>query len=80
MLVEPYGNDQFSNARRLLALGVGGAMHPHKLTVAGLVHMLETRVLTSEARERALELAARLKTEDRLALACDLIEQQLTAL
>jgi UDP:flavonoid glycosyltransferase YjiC (YdhE family) len=80
MLVEPYGNDQFFNARRVLALGVGGAMHPHKLTGSGLVRMLETRVLTTEVRGRAMELSARIKTEDGLTVACDLIEQQLTAL
>jgi hypothetical protein len=45
-----------------------------KLTLAGLVPMLETRV------ERALEFATRLKTEDGLAVAGDLIEQQLRAL
>jgi UDP:flavonoid glycosyltransferase YjiC (YdhE family) len=79
MLVEPYGNDQFFNARRVLALGVGGAMHPHKLTVVGLTRMLEERVLTPEVRRRALELGARLREEDGLTVASDLIEQQLTS-
>jgi UDP:flavonoid glycosyltransferase YjiC (YdhE family) len=78
MLVEPYGNDQFFNSRRVLALGVGGAMHPHKLSAIGLTRMLEERILTTEVRGRALELSARLQAEDGLTVACDLIEHQLT--
>ena len=77
MLVEPYGNDQFFNARRILALGVGAAMHPHKLTVTGLARVLEEKVLTADVRRRALELATGLQAEDGLTMACDLIEQQL---
>jgi UDP:flavonoid glycosyltransferase YjiC (YdhE family) len=80
MLVEPYGNDQFFNARRVLALGVGAAMHPHKLSAAGVVRVLEEKVLPAEVRGRALELGTRLEAEDGLAVACDLIEQQLTTL
>jgi UDP:flavonoid glycosyltransferase YjiC (YdhE family) len=79
MLVEPYGNDQFFNARRVLALGVGAAMHPHKLTATGLTRVLDEKVLTADVRRRASELGARLRAEDGLAVACDLIEQQLTA-
>jgi UDP:flavonoid glycosyltransferase YjiC (YdhE family) len=77
MLVEPYGNDQFFNARRVLGLGVGAAMHPHKLTATGLTRILEEKVLTADVRRNALELGARLQAEDGLTVACDLIEQQL---
>jgi UDP:flavonoid glycosyltransferase YjiC (YdhE family) len=77
MLVEPYGNDQFFNARRVLGLGVGAAMHPHKLTVIGLTRVLDEKVLTADVRRHALELGARLQAEDGLTVACDLIEQQL---
>jgi UDP:flavonoid glycosyltransferase YjiC (YdhE family) len=77
MLVEPYGNDQFFNARRVLGLGVGAAMHPHKLTVTGLARIMEEKVLTADVRRRALELGARLQAEDGLTVACDLIEEQL---
>jgi UDP:flavonoid glycosyltransferase YjiC (YdhE family) len=64
MLVEPYGNDQFFNAWRVLRLGVGAAMHPHKLTVTGLTRMLDEKVLTTDVRRHALELGAgsRLRT------------------
>jgi UDP:flavonoid glycosyltransferase YjiC (YdhE family) len=77
MLVEPYGNDQFFNARRALRLGVGAAMHPHKLTVTGLTRILDEKVLTADVRRHALELGARLQAEDGLTVACDLIEEQL---
>jgi UDP:flavonoid glycosyltransferase YjiC (YdhE family) len=77
MLVEPYGNDQFFNARRVLRLGVGAAMHPHKLTVTGLTRILDEKVLTAAVRQNARELGARLQAEDGLTVACDLIEEQL---
>jgi UDP:flavonoid glycosyltransferase YjiC (YdhE family) len=77
MLVEPYGNDQFFNARRVLRLGVGAAMHPHKLTLTGLCRILDEKVLTADVRRNALELGERLQVEDGLAVACELIEQQL---
>jgi UDP:flavonoid glycosyltransferase YjiC (YdhE family) len=76
MLVEPYGNDQFFNARRVLRLGVGAAMHPHKLTALGLTRILDEKVLTADVQRNALELGARLQAEDGLTVACDLIEQQ----
>jgi UDP:flavonoid glycosyltransferase YjiC (YdhE family) len=79
MLVEPYGNDQFFNARRVLRLGVGAAMHPHKLTVTGLTRILDEKVLTADVQRRALELGARLQAEDGLTVACDLIEAELRA-
>jgi UDP:flavonoid glycosyltransferase YjiC (YdhE family) len=79
MLVEPYGNDQFFNARRVLALGVGAAMHPHKLTVTGLARILDEKVFTADVRRNALELGARLQAEDGLTVACDLIEAELSA-
>jgi UDP:flavonoid glycosyltransferase YjiC (YdhE family) len=79
MLVEPYGNDQFFNARRVLRLGVGAAMHPHKLTVTGLTRILDEKVLTAEVRRNAKELGARLQAEDGLTVACNLIEAESSA-
>ncbi len=79
MLVEPYGNDQFFNAWRVRVLGVGAAMHPHKLTANGLARVFDERVLTADVRRNARELGARLQAEDGLTVACDLIEEQLSA-
>lgn len=75
MLVEPYGNDQFFNAQRILMLGVGAAMHPHKLTADGIARILKEKVLLPQVRQQALELGAQIRAEDGLNDACNLIEQ-----
>ena len=78
MLVEPYGNDQFLNAKQVLLLGVGAAAHPHKLNVAGLVQILTEKVLTPEYRRRALLIGEKIRQEQGLITACDLIESSLS--
>jgi UDP:flavonoid glycosyltransferase YjiC (YdhE family) len=77
MVIEPYGHDQFFNAQRVVALGLGAAMNPHKLTADGLARVLVENVLGSATECRALAISAELKQEDGLSIACDLIEQQL---
>lgn len=77
MLLEPLGNDQFFNARRVLALGVGAAMHPHKLTANGLTRILAEKVLIPDVEQRARAVAEQLRAEDGLTVACDLIEAEL---
>jgi UDP:flavonoid glycosyltransferase YjiC (YdhE family) len=77
MLVEPYGRDLFFNARRVKALGLGTALNPHKLTAEGIARALRERVLTTEVRQRADQLAANVRAEDGIAVACDLIEELL---
>ena len=74
MVVEPYGNDQFFNAKRILALKVGTAMHPHRLTADGLAHVLETKVLTKDFKNRTQELGAKIRQENGLETACELIQ------
>jgi|SRR6476469_868003 len=78
MLVEPYGNDQFINAKQVLLLGVGSAAHPHKLNVAGLVQILQEKVLTPEYRRRAEKIGEKIRQEQGLITACDLIESSLS--
>lgn len=78
MVVEPYGADQFFNASRVKALGVGVAMHPHKMTGASLAQVLAEKVLTPAYRQRAADLAERLRGDpDGLEVACTAIEEQL---
>jgi UDP:flavonoid glycosyltransferase YjiC (YdhE family) len=77
MVIEPYGHDQFFNAHRILGLGLGVAMHPHKLTAEGLARVLADKVLQPATRRRASEMRAKLAQEDGVSVACDLIEQQL---
>lgn len=72
--VEPYGNDQFYNARQVVALGLGAALHPHRVTPEGLAHVLREKVLSSDCRARVAALGARIRAEDGLARACDLVE------
>jgi UDP:flavonoid glycosyltransferase YjiC (YdhE family) len=72
--VEPYGNDQFYNARQVLALGLGAALHPHRLTAEGLARILAEKVLVADCRARVEAFGARLRAEDGLTRACDLIE------
>lgn len=78
MLVEPYCNDQFFNARRIAALGVGAAADPWGLTPVDAATLLEEVVLADATRRRAREMAGRLAGEDGLSVACTLIEQQLS--
>src|SRR5262249_55252615 len=77
MLIEPYCNDQFFNAGRISALGVGSFVNPWQATSAGLAQVLERLVLTEGTRRRAEELGAQIPGEDGVALASALIEQPL---
>jgi UDP:flavonoid glycosyltransferase YjiC (YdhE family) len=77
MVIEPYGNDQFYNARQVVALGLGAAMHPHRLTPAGLARVIREKVLQPECRARVEALGAVIRAEDGLTRACDLLEEWL---
>jgi UDP:flavonoid glycosyltransferase YjiC (YdhE family) len=79
MLIEPYCNDQFFNARRVQSLGVGGIADPLGLTVERLIEVLRSEVLTDETRSRSASLSERIRAEDGLRVACDLIEGRLAA-
>ncbi|HEY9078016.1 MAG TPA: glycosyltransferase [Anaerolineaceae bacterium] len=73
VLVEPFGNDQFFNAFRVMELGVGAAMHPYRSTLDGLVKVLEEKVLSSACRNRAEEISQYLQAENGLDTACQMI-------
>jgi UDP:flavonoid glycosyltransferase YjiC (YdhE family) len=60
LLVEPYGNDQFYNARQVVAIGAGAAVNPHRLTVDGMTRVLEGKVLVPEVRARVREMSGQL--------------------
>jgi UDP:flavonoid glycosyltransferase YjiC (YdhE family) len=74
MLVEPHGGDQFLNARQVLRTGIGAAADKDCLTETNLAHLLAERVLTPDVRARAEALSARMRLEDGLSRACELIE------
>ena len=74
MLVEPYGNDQFYNARQVVAIGAGAAVNPHRLTAEGLARVIEGKVMVPEVRERVREMARQFDSEAALATAVGQIE------
>jgi mannosyltransferase OCH1-like enzyme/UDP:flavonoid glycosyltransferase YjiC (YdhE family)/GT2 family glycosyltransferase len=80
LIIEPFGNDQLYNASRVVDLGVGVAMHPFKSTVDGLVEALQEKVLTPAYRQRTQTLGAKLREEDGLTTACDMIERYINRL
>lgn len=73
LLIEPYGNDQFFNALRVVQLGVGAAMHPGRSSVDGLVRVLREKVLTPGYRQRCAGLGKLLAAERGLERACALV-------
>ena len=77
MLVEPYGNDQFFNAWRVVTLGIGAAAHPHLLMADAAARILEKKVLSPEPRRRAAALGHRILEENGLATAADRCEARL---
>lgn len=79
ILVEPYGNDQVYNARRVHELGVGAAVHPFKVPARGLADVLASRVLVPETRRRAERVGAAIAAEDGVGRACSLVEDFLRA-
>jgi len=74
MLVEPFGNDQFWNARQVLAHGVGAALHPHRATPDDVARLLRERVLAAPTRERARALGRRLRAGPGVDASCAAVE------
>ncbi|WP_375502633.1 glycosyltransferase [uncultured Nostoc sp.] len=77
MVVEPLGNDQFYNALQLLKLRVGAPMDSQKLTVDGIANILHKKVLTPDYKRRSVAVGEKIKAEQGLITACDLIESWL---
>lgn len=77
LLVEPFGNDQFYNARQVLGMGVGAAMNPHHLEPATLAAVLGSKVITPRCRERARQVGAELAIQQGVRSACETIESWL---
>ncbi len=77
LLIEPYGNDQFYNADRVIDLGVGGVISPFRSTVGELTQILNDYILTPGCRERAQAIGAQLGAEDGVTTACEMIERYL---
>jgi len=76
-LVEPYCNDQFFNAGRVAALQAGAAVDHRALTSENLADALAEYVVNPSVRQRAETLGAKIRAEDGLSLACNLIDENL---
>jgi UDP:flavonoid glycosyltransferase YjiC (YdhE family) len=79
LLLEPYGNDQFFNAMRVVALGVGAAMRPSTLTAARLARVLQERVLGPSTRHRSATLGATIRAEAGLEVAYERIDARVVS-
>ena len=77
-LVEPHCNDQFFNAQRIQALGVGAALFPGQVTAESLEETLRGFVLTDSAFQRAEAIQEWLRAEDGVDAACQRIEKTLS--
>lgn len=74
LLVEPHGNDQFYNARQVVALGAGAAMNPHRLEPATVAEVLASKVMTPACRERSRQIGTGLTSEVAVRAACETLE------
>ena len=75
-LVVPCAFDQFDNAQRIRALGVGQSLHMRRLRAGTLQAALAGLLEATETRARCGELAARLAGEPSAAAVCALLEEQ----
>lgn len=80
LVVEPYGNDQMFNAGRARSLGAGIALHPHRLSIDILAHVLRERVRAPGLRSSALAVSAKLALDDGLRDSTDAVETWLATL
>ena len=75
--MEPFGNDQFFNARRITELGVGASAHPFQSTPDQLATLIEQHVLAPATLLRTRRLGHELRAEDGMARAVTLVEEAL---
>jgi rhamnosyltransferase subunit B len=73
-LAYPFAFDQPNNARRLEALGVAEVVLPRERIAFHMTRALE-RLLSGEAPARAQEIGARVREEDGVGRACEILEK-----
>jgi rhamnosyltransferase subunit B len=77
MLVMPFGFDQFDNAARAAALGLGGVISRKRYRAETAAEALDTLLSNPATQSRANEFGASLRAEDGVGSACRAIETQL---
>jgi UDP:flavonoid glycosyltransferase YjiC (YdhE family) len=73
LVVEPHGNDQFFNARRVVELGLGAAIPPPELEEGRIVRALEAALLPPR-RARVARAGAAIAREDAIGAALAAVE------
>ncbi len=77
VVIEPFGNDQFYNAQRVVNLGVGTAVHPFQTTSDQLAAIIDKQILAKQTRLRAKILGRKLRLEDGISAAVSLVNRYL---
>jgi len=75
MLIMPYSHDQPDNARRMRRLGVARVMERSLYTAARVAAALRAMLADGLLAARALEVAAQIKDEEGVSLACDALDE-----
>ena len=76
LIIEPFGNDQFFNARRVTELGAGLSLHPYEATAENIAAAVQ-QALSRRTRLRARQLGRELNSEAGTTHAAELIESAL---
>ncbi len=76
MLITPFAFDQFDNAARMVRCGVAASRTARRVNTASLKAMLQ-KILEPSVIARATALGARVRAEDGVGAACDVIEDWL---
>ena len=76
-LVVPFAHDQFDNARRITARGVGGTVSRRRLTPRKLAGAIERLLHDDHVFLSAEAVGDRVRAEDGVARACDAMERVL---
>lgn len=78
-LIKPMFADQFDNAARLQRLGVGASVWAHQFRAPRVAHLLDSLLASPQVQERCADLASRIRCQDAIGEACDVIESELAA-
>jgi UDP:flavonoid glycosyltransferase YjiC (YdhE family) len=77
LVIEPFASEQVFNAGRVKALGVGVALHPHRVTVDAVAYALRERLTAESVKRNARVLSRKLAAENGLRNAADAVESAL---
>jgi len=77
MLVVPFAHDQPDNARRAKGLGVARLVYPRAYSARRVAGHLRALLEEPGYRDRAVEVAKLVRSEDGVGSACDAIEELL---